>query len=77
MRGDQRKRLMGTAFPLADPSISGQLPGSQKITGKVPRAQINLDGFLVNRELTKATIQSEPKQKIKTQPALTDFACES
>jgi len=31
IRGDQRKRLMGTAFPLADPSISGQLPGSRVI----------------------------------------------
>ena len=30
IRGDQRKRLMGTAFPLAEPSISAQLPGSPR-----------------------------------------------
>src|ERR1700720_3067312 len=31
IRGDQRKRLMKAAFPLADPSISGQLPVSRVI----------------------------------------------
>lgn len=29
MGGDQRKRLMGTAFPRADRSLSSQLPGSR------------------------------------------------
>src|SRR6266852_1391595 len=37
IRGDQRKRLMGTAFPLADPSISGQVPGS-RVTGHLKAA---------------------------------------
>jgi len=30
---------MGTAFPLADPSISGQLPGSP-VTGEVPASTV-------------------------------------
>ena len=42
---------MKAAFPLADPSISGQLPVSRAETGKVPRAKINFDGLCVNRDL--------------------------
>ena len=47
---------MGTAFPLADPSISGQLPGSRE-TGNIgtgPDAKRNFGGYLVFQDLTLA-----------------------
>jgi hypothetical protein len=49
IRGDQRKRLMGTAFPLADPSISGQVPGS-RITGHL-RTKTHFSGKRVYQDL--------------------------
>ena len=42
---------MGTALPLADPSISGQLPGS-RIIGEVVLAGIYVYGLRVSRDLS-------------------------
>jgi hypothetical protein len=44
IREDQRKRLMGTTFPLAEPSISGQLPGSHR---KCVEAGANVADYVV------------------------------
>jgi hypothetical protein len=41
---------MGTALPLADPSISGQLPGC-RITGHLPDLVLYLSGLRVNQAL--------------------------
>jgi hypothetical protein len=41
---------MGTALPLADPSISGQLPGG-RVTGKVKSSEIHIDGNCVHQDL--------------------------